>query len=207
MRINRLSENLTYLTRDLKKNEIAKAIEMSPSVFSGYVHGKTSPPIDVLLRLANHFELGLDDLVSGPLGEPINYVSEPEQPYGDNARLCYMDPETGEPVPNRRLFLPGLPPTSKPWLMMINPLHGMEPSINVGDMMIFRAVDNVVQFSVCMVSAGGHAYLGRVKQDVDEGVEIIRIVAENKSVPTVDIPREHVTGFYKIDTAYRAEKF
>lgn len=180
---------------------------MSPSTLSGYVHGSTSPPLDALIRLADYFTISLDDLVLGQLAEPNNVAEEDTPHYGDNARLCYLDAQTGIPIPSRRLYIPGLPASTTPWLIMSNPLHGMEPAINVGDLITFRPVTSVVQFSVCLVSTSGHAYLGRVKQDVDDGVEYVRVVAENKSVPTVDIPRDQVTGFYKIHTAFRSEKF
>ncbi len=109
MRKNNLFPNLTYLTRDTKRQDIAAAIGMSPSVFSGYVHGKTSPPLDVLLRIADHFEIGLDDLVTGHLSGTSSEVNEPWETYGDNARLCFIDTETGLPHATRRIFIPTYP--------------------------------------------------------------------------------------------------
>ena len=45
------------------QKEVAEVIFCSPLVYSRYERGEREPDIDTLCRLANYFEVSLDDLV------------------------------------------------------------------------------------------------------------------------------------------------
>lgn len=68
--------------RDLKKRELADKIHVSPSMISQYESGRSMPSYDVLISLADFFEVSVDSLLghipkklSAPAYSPVYHNS------------------------------------------------------------------------------------------------------------------------------------
>lgn len=208
MKENRLARNLGFLCMGEKKTEVAESIGKSAPTLSNYIHERAEPPLDTLLRMSDYFGISLDTLVSGSIEDSgLSEVKESSSGYGDNARLCEVSPSDDHLRMGRQLYFPGLPHVGDTWLLMVNQLHGMEPEISTGDLLAMQPADSVVQFSVCLVISGLHAYLGRVKQDVADGREIIQVIHKNPSIPTFEAARQDVTGLYKVHRVFKSVSF
>lgn len=49
--------------RNLKDADVAKATGIFPSVFTDWKNGKSSPKIDKIIKIADLFQVSLDDFV------------------------------------------------------------------------------------------------------------------------------------------------
>ena len=64
-----LAENIRYLTRKNGMNQeaLAKLVDKSRSTAGAYIRGDASPPAEILVIIAKHFGVSLDELVLGDL--------------------------------------------------------------------------------------------------------------------------------------------
>lgn len=197
---------MTWLTRHRgNRKAMADLIGKDPSTVSNYLGKLATPSLESIVEIANHYDLTLDELVLHDLARSAYTAEEPSSGYGANARMCSFD-EEGVPIPTRATYLPNLPVSEKPWLVMPCAITGMEPTINRGDLLVFREVRSAMQFTVCIVVHLGQPYIGRVKQDVRNGEEIVEVIAENPSVPTQIFPRDEVTGFYQVESVFQQKR-
>ena len=60
-----LSQNIKHLrkSRKLNQTELGEAVGKSFTVIGTYEAGKSQPPLDTIIALANYFEVNLDDFV------------------------------------------------------------------------------------------------------------------------------------------------
>ena len=60
-----LSESLLHLrkTRRLKQQEVADGLEISLRAYQYYERGEREPQVSLLIRMANYFDVSLDELV------------------------------------------------------------------------------------------------------------------------------------------------
>lgn len=68
-----LSKNLTYLrkSKQLSQNTLACIVGISRTTYVGYEKGTSEPVAGVLMKLADYFEVTVDDLIRGDVDLPI----------------------------------------------------------------------------------------------------------------------------------------
>jgi transcriptional regulator with XRE-family HTH domain len=60
-----LSQNLVFLLhqKKMKKADLARLLEVSPQQVAKYVAGDNQPRIEYLVKLGEHFDIAIDDLI------------------------------------------------------------------------------------------------------------------------------------------------
>lgn len=90
-----LSKNLDFLKmiKGVKNSHLENDLGL-PSI-GNYTSGKNYPPIDVLVKLADYFNVTLDELVLHDLKQEANknttFLSEPRANYGFDIKLSRME--------------------------------------------------------------------------------------------------------------------
>lgn len=64
-----LAANIKYLRtrKGLKQNELAATLGKTPAAVSDYEKGRVLPPLDVIYKICQHFDVGLDAIVTRDL--------------------------------------------------------------------------------------------------------------------------------------------
>ena len=83
-----LAANIKYLRtlRGLKQNELAATLGKTPAAVSDYEKGRVLPPVDVIYQMCEHFDVGLDDIVTRDLRKAdilsgAGILQDPESDY------------------------------------------------------------------------------------------------------------------------------
>jgi transcriptional regulator with XRE-family HTH domain len=61
--------------KNISQTDLAKALNMKQTTISSYEKGKTQPPIEVLIDIANHFNVSLDYLLERQYENKIDLAS------------------------------------------------------------------------------------------------------------------------------------
>lgn len=70
----------------MKQNELAATLGKTPAAVSDYEKGRVLPPLDVIYQICEHFEVGLDDIVTRDLRKAdilsgAGVLQDPESDY------------------------------------------------------------------------------------------------------------------------------
>lgn len=86
-----LKNNIKYLrqSKGLSQEQIAERIGKTKSNLSSYENGRSVPPLDVLLKLCDLFQVNLDDLVNKDLSKEGPGRPEEEAPAKSSKPLAY----------------------------------------------------------------------------------------------------------------------
>jgi transcriptional regulator with XRE-family HTH domain len=108
----RLAENLRILRRseDISQEEISERLNVTRQTISKWVNGQSQPSIEMLVELANWFEVSIDDLIRGNLSNNKKALYTDSNLLGIQERLPIIseDKDDEEDVVCPRIGLEGL---------------------------------------------------------------------------------------------------
>ena len=72
--------NLKHLVKELKsQKQIAIDLGISEQTFSNYVNEKSTPKLEILIKIADYFNVSLDYLLDRKFSNDIGFLSEDEK--------------------------------------------------------------------------------------------------------------------------------
>lgn len=81
---------------DINNKEMARVLGVSPQSLSNYVNGVNIPPLDVIQRVANHFEISMDFLVNEKFEFSISYKNKDKKELSNGLKVAEPPPSYGK---------------------------------------------------------------------------------------------------------------
>ena len=202
MRKNRFVQNLRHLAGRRKWQDLADDLGIPYGSLATYVSGRNSISVERLAHIADFFNVTMDDLMFGGLESGPSYVGDPGMELG-NIEWVRLAPGQSEHETVRMLMLPGIPRTKERLLLTECVWAGMEPKVNVGDLIIGFRVREPLNFGTVLVVTEQEIFFGRMKMnDADEFV----LLHESPSHPTQTLLWSECLAVYRINYAFKQER-